>query len=71
MWGGKPLVLDRDFSYLDLLEQLTAARVNFVIRLNRRSHPPKLFHAEGREVDLSLAPDETVVLRDIRYKGRV
>ncbi len=69
--GEKPLVLDRDFSYLDLLEHLTAARVNFVIRLNLRSHPPKLFNAEGREVDLSLEPGQTVVLRDIRYKGKV
>src|SRR5512135_3535535 len=69
--GEKPLVLDRDFSYLDLLEHLTAARVNFVIRLNRRSHPPKLFNAEGREVDLSLEPGQTVILRDIRYKGKV
>src|SRR5512142_2510648 len=31
--GDKPLVLDRDFSYLELLEHLTAARINFVIRL--------------------------------------
>jgi hypothetical protein len=69
--GDKPLVLDRDFSYLDLLEHLTAARVNFVIRLNRRSHPPKLLNAEGRDADLSLKPGETVVLRDIRYKGKV
>lgn len=69
--GQKPLVLDRDFSYLELLEHLTAARVNFVIRLNLRSHPPKLFNAEQREVDLSLSPGETVVLRDIWYKGKV
>lgn len=69
--GEKPLVLDRDFSYLDLLEHLTAAHVNFVIRLNLRAHPPKLLNAEGREVDLSLEPGETVVLRDIRYKGQV
>jgi Transposase DDE domain len=69
--GQKPLVLDRDFSYLELLEHLTAAHVNFVIRLNLRSHPPKLFNAEYRGVNLSLAPDETVVLRDIWYKGKV
>jgi hypothetical protein len=69
--GQKPLVLDRDFSYLELLEHLSAARVNFVIRLNLRSHPPKLLNAEHREVDLSLAPGETVVLRDIWYKGKV
>ncbi len=69
--GEKPLVLDRDFSYLELLDHLTAAGVHFVIRLNLRSHPPKLFNAEGREVDLSLAPGETVVFRDIYYKGKV
>lgn len=69
--GEKPLVLDRDFSYLELLEHLTAEGVHFVIRLNLRSHPPKLFNAEGREVDLSLSPGETVVFRDIRYKGKV
>ena len=34
-------------------------------------HPPKLFNAEGREVDLSLEPGQTVVLRDIGDKGRV
>ncbi len=32
--GQKPLVLDRDFSYLELLEHRPAARVNFVLRLN-------------------------------------
>jgi hypothetical protein len=69
--GEKPLVLDRDFSYLELLEHLTAARVNFVIRLNLRSHPPKLLNAEKRDVDLSLAPGETVVLREVFYKGQV
>ncbi len=57
--------------YLELLEHLTAAHVNFVIRLNLRSHPPQLLNAEGRPVDLSLAPGETMVLRDVRYKGQV
>lgn len=69
--GEKPLVLDRDFSYLELLRHLTAARVNFVIRLNLRSHPPHLLNAEQRDVDLSLEPGQTVILRDIRYKGQV
>jgi hypothetical protein len=31
--GDKPLVLDREFSYLELFENLVAERVNFVIRL--------------------------------------
>ena len=31
--GSRPLVLDREFSYLELLENLVLERVNFVIRL--------------------------------------
>ena len=31
--GEKPLVLDREFSYLELLENMVAEGVNFVIRL--------------------------------------
>lgn len=69
--GEKPLVLDRDFGYLELLEHLTAAGVHFVIRLNLRSHPPKLLNTEKREVDLSLEPGQTVIFRDIWYRGQV
>ena len=32
--GDRPLVLDREFSYLELLENLAAEGVNFVIRLD-------------------------------------
>lgn len=39
--GEKPLVLDREFSYLELLENLVAARINFVIRLNVGAHSPQ------------------------------
>lgn len=34
--GEKPLVLDREFSYLELLQALVAEEVNFVIRLKQR-----------------------------------
>lgn len=43
--GEKPLVFDREFSYLELLEKLVAERVHFVIRLNLGSHPPLLTNA--------------------------
>ena len=48
--GDHPLVLDREFSYEHLLQNLTQAHISFVIRLNLRSQPPKLITAEGREV---------------------
>lgn len=69
--GERPLVLDRDFSYLELLEFLVAAQVNFVIRLNLRSRPPKFWDSEGREVGLSLSPGESVIHQRIWYKGKV
>lgn len=38
--GDKPLVLDREFSYLERLEYLVQVSVNFVIRLHLGSQPP-------------------------------
>ncbi len=47
-------MLDREFSYLELLLCLNAEQVNFVIRLNLGSHPPKFWDAEGQEVSLTI-----------------
>ncbi|MCC7161962.1 MAG: transposase [Anaerolineae bacterium] len=69
--GEKPLVLDREFSYLELLENLRAARINFVIRLNLGSHPPQFFDETKQRVELSISPGETVVHRQLFYKGKV
>jgi hypothetical protein len=69
--GNKPLVLDRDFSYLELLEYCVAAEVNFVIRLNLRSQPPKFYTAEGREVVLTVGLGQKEVYHQLRYKGKV
>jgi Transposase DDE domain len=69
--GPKPLVLDRDFSYLELLEYCVAAEVNFVIRLNLRSQPPKFYTAEGREVILSVGLGQKEVYQQLRYKNKV
>jgi len=69
--GERPLVLDREFSYLELLHRLVAERVNFVIRLNLRSKPPKFWDGEGREVALTLSPGETVIHNRVWYKGEV
>lgn len=69
--GDKPLVLDRDFSYLELLEALGAAQINFVIRLKFGAHPPQFFDENQQRVELSVDPGKTVVYRSILYKGRV
>jgi len=69
--GERPLVLDREFSYLSLLEKLVAEEVNFVIRLNLGSRPPVFSNAEGRRVELMITPGERAVYHQIYYKGQV
>ena len=69
--GDKPLVLDRDFSYLELLQYCVEADINFVIRLNMRSQPPKFYTAAGREVVLSVGLGQKEVYHQLRYKGKV
>jgi hypothetical protein len=69
--GERPLVLDREFSYLELLLKLMEEQVHFVIRLKLGKHPPKFWDADGREVDLSLAPGERVIRQQVWYKGEV
>jgi len=69
--GERPLVLDREFSYLELLKRLTEEQVNFVIRLNTGSHPPKFWDTEGREVALTISPGETVIHNQVNILHRV
>jgi len=66
--GERPLVLDREFSYLELLENLVAEGVNFVIRLNVGVN---FFDGEGKPVVLSVAKGETRILNKVFYKGKV
>jgi len=66
--GNKPLVLDREFSYLELLENLVQEGVNFVIRLKVG---PKFCDGEGKEVALSIQKGETRPLNKVFYKGKV
>jgi hypothetical protein len=69
--GERPLVLDREFSYLELLLNLVEEQLNFVIRLKLGSHPPKFWDADGREVALTISPGETVLHNQVWYKGKV
>lgn len=70
MLGGSPLVLDREFSYVELMLNLFEEDINWVIRLNLRANPPK-FYDDGKEVALTISPGETVVLNHIWYMGKV
>jgi hypothetical protein len=69
--GERPLVLDREFSYLELMLNFLEEQINWVIRLNLRSHPPKFYDSDGKEVALTISPGGTVILNKIWYMGKV
>ena len=69
--GERPLVLDREFSYLELMLNFMEEQINWVIRLNLRANPPKFYDADGKEVALTISPGETVILNNIWYMGKV
>jgi len=69
--GDRPLILDREFSYLELLLNLAAEGVHFVIRLNLGSHAPIMLDRTGHRVDLVISPEQTVVHHGLLYKGQV
>lgn len=71
MLGERPLVLDREFSYLELMLNLVEEWVNFVIRLNLRANPPKFFDQDGQPVALTISPGETVIHNHVWYMGKV
>lgn len=52
--GEKPLVLDRESSYQDLLERLVAEQIQFGIRLNLGDHRKKISHLGCRWTTCSL-----------------
>lgn len=72
--GDRPLVLDREFSYLELFKHFVESEMHFVIRLNQGSKPPKFYYDAEKKNELTLltAPDSAPkVYRDIYYKGEV
>jgi len=68
--GERPLVLDREFSYLELMLNLMEEQINWVIRLNLRANPPKFYDSDGKEVALAISPGETVILNKVWYMGK-
>jgi hypothetical protein len=66
--GDKPLVLDREFSYLELMETLVLEEINFVICLKEG---PKFTDQEGKLVTLSICKGETRPINKVFYMGKV
>jgi hypothetical protein len=69
--GERPLVLDREFSYLELMLNMLEEQVNWVIRLNLRANPPKFYDEDGQVVALTISPGETVIHNHVWYMGKV
>jgi hypothetical protein len=66
--GEKPLVLDREFSYLELMQALVTEELNFVIRLKVG---PNFFDQEGKPVSLSVKKGEKRLIPKVFYMGKV
>ena len=66
--GDKPLVLDREFSYLGLMENLVLEDINFVIRLKEGA---KFADQEGNLIAMSIKKGETRSLNKVFYMGKV
>jgi hypothetical protein len=66
--GDKPLVLDREFSYLELMENLVFEEIDFVICLKEG---PKFTDQQGKLVAMSVSKGETRILNKVFYMGKV
>jgi hypothetical protein len=73
MLGDRPLVLDREFSYKELMEILYIEKIQFVIRLKLgdQHKQPRLIDADGEPVKLVIKPGETVMHPNVDYLGTV
>ena len=71
--GDRPLVLDREFSYEELMEILYIEHIQFVIRLNLgdQHKQPRLIDADGEPIKLFIRPGETVIRPNLYYLGTV
>ena len=68
--GDKPLVLDREFSYLVLMQAqaLDMEQVNFVIRLKVGAN---FYDQEGKLVPLNIQKGEKRIINKVFYMGKV
>jgi hypothetical protein len=68
--GDRPLVLDREFSYAELMEILSLEHIQFVIRLNV-GKGVRIIDEDGNPVRLLIQPGETIVRPNVYYLGKV
>ena len=70
--GNRPLVFDREFSYLWLLENFQAENLAFVIRLNQGSKSPKFYRDPDKKEEVKLMigqGEEAQEYHQLYYKG--
>lgn len=71
--GDRPLVLDREFSYEDLMDRMTLEHVQFVIRLNTGDlhKQTRLSTGDGKPIKLFIRHAQVVIYRNIYYRGHI
>ncbi len=64
-------MLDREFSYKELMEILYLEHIQFVIRLNLgdQHKQPRLIDADGEPIKLFILPGETVIRSECLLPG--
>lgn len=71
--GDRPVIFDREFSYLEFFKSLLEAQVKFVIRLNMRANPPHFYYDQDQKIRLflSIAPTgKPQIYRQVYYMGQ-
>lgn len=71
--GERPLVLDREFSYKDLLERMQREQIRYVIRLNTGEvhKQTRLTTREGKLISLKIQHGEVVTYPNVYYLGQL
>jgi hypothetical protein len=72
--GDRTMIFDREFSHLGFLLNLDGEGINYVIRLNLGSHPPKFYYDIERKQPLPLETAQgecPQIYRQVYYKGIV
>lgn len=70
--GKRTMIFDREFSYLTFLISLHAEGIEYVIRLNQGSNPPKFYYDSERKHELKLQIEQgkgSKIYRQVYYKG--
>jgi hypothetical protein len=72
--GDRPVIFDREFSYLGFFSSLLEAEMKFVIRLNMGANSPRFFYDRDQKIRLYLriAPiNKPQIYRQVYYMGQV